>query len=57
MTEQKTKAKGVPVKLLYDFWTSEDRIKAGTVLELPVDQAKELIKIGKAERADPLPGE
>lgn len=43
--------------MLYDTWAENDqRIKAGTVLDLPVAAAKELIANGKAERADPLPG-
>ncbi|MEY9328247.1 hypothetical protein [Sinorhizobium fredii] len=47
-----------PVKLLYDTWADDEkRIPAGTVLDLPVEAAKKLIASGKAERADPLPGE
>ena len=50
--------KGVPVRLLYDCWFKEDeRTKAGTFMEVSVDDAKRLIKSGKAERADPLPGD
>jgi hypothetical protein len=53
MAEPKT-----PVKLLYDFWLEEDaRIEAGTVIDLPVAEAKRLIASGKAERADAFPGE
>jgi hypothetical protein len=52
------KAKTAPVRLLYDTWAENDqRIKAGTVLELPIAAAKELIANGKAERADPMPGD
>lgn len=52
------KEKTTPVRLLYDMWTAdENRIKAGTVLDLPVSTAKQLISAGKAERADPLPGD
>lgn len=52
------KEKTTPIKLLYDMWADdEQRIKAGTVLDLPVSAAKQLIAAGKAERADPLPGE
>lgn len=50
--------KTAPIKLLFDFWAVEDvRTPAGTVIDLPTDQAKALIAAGKAERADPLPGE
>jgi hypothetical protein len=50
--------KKTPVKLLYDVWADEGtRVPRGTVLELPVSAAKALIKDGKAERADPLPGD
>ncbi|WP_176536503.1 MULTISPECIES: hypothetical protein [Sinorhizobium] len=53
-----TKTTTVPVKLLYDTWAiDEERIPAGTVLDLPVKAAKILIAQGKAERNDPLPGE
>ena len=47
-----------PVKLFYDYWLTEDaRALAGTVIDLPVSQAKALIAAGKAERADPFPTE
>lgn len=47
-----------PVKLLYDTWLEEDiRTAAGTVIDVTVAEAKKLIASGKAERADPLPGE
>ncbi|UTY50431.1 hypothetical protein [Sinorhizobium fredii] len=50
--------KKAPVRLLYDTWADDEkRIPAGTVLELPVAAAKDLIANGKAERADPLPGD
>ncbi|MCM5689507.1 hypothetical protein [Sinorhizobium meliloti] len=49
---------GTPIKLLYDTWADDEkRIPAGTVLEVPVSIAKQLIDAGKAERADPLPGD
>lgn len=52
------KEKTTPIKLLYDTWAAdEQRIEAGTVLDVPVSVAKELIATGKAERADPLPGD
>ncbi|WP_085033933.1 hypothetical protein [Ensifer aridi] len=51
-------AKKTPIRLLFDTWgEDEKRIQAGTVREVPVSTAKELIAAGKAERADPLPGE
>lgn len=57
-TQGTAKAKVVPVKLIYDVWLEEDqRTPSGTVLDLPLDQARGLIDAGKAERADPLPGE
>lgn len=47
-----------PVKLLYDTWDADgNRVAAGAVVELPLDAAKQLLRDGKAERADPLPGE
>jgi hypothetical protein len=50
--------KTTPVKLLYDVWAAGDgRVPRGTVLDLPVKAAKTLIRQGKAERADPLPGD
>lgn len=54
----KSSASGVPVRLLYDTWDAdENRHPAGAVVNLPLDAAKELLATGKAERADPLPGE
>lgn len=51
-------AKPVPVKLLFAYWPAEDqRHDAGEIVELSLEQAKALIAIGKAERADPLPGD
>lgn len=51
-------AKKVPVRLLYDTWLeNEQRIVAGTVVDLELDMAKKLIATGKASRADPLPGD
>ncbi|WP_037460679.1 hypothetical protein [Sinorhizobium fredii] len=50
--------KKAPVRLLYDTWADDEkRIPAGTLLDVPVSAAKELIAAGKAERADPLPGD
>jgi hypothetical protein len=47
-----------PIKLLYDTWFEEDvRTAAGKVVSVPVSEAKKLISLGKAERADPLPGD
>lgn len=47
-----------PVRLLYDTWDADEkRVPAGAVVELPLEAAKQLLNDGKAERADPLPGE
>lgn len=47
-----------PVRLFYDYWlTADNRIKAGTVIDLPTAEAKRLIALDKAERADPMPGD
>ncbi|WP_153491942.1 hypothetical protein [Sinorhizobium meliloti] len=51
-------SKKTPVRLLFDTWADDEkRIPSGTVLEVPVSIAKQLIDAGKAERADPLPGD
>ncbi|VTZ61777.1 hypothetical protein [Sinorhizobium medicae] len=56
--EAKGKVKKTPVKLLYDVWNEKgERVARGTVLKVPVEDAKRMIKDGKAERADPLPGD
>lgn len=61
MAESDVKASGTvktPVKLLYDTWDADgNRVAAGAVVELPIEAAKTLLREGKAERADPLPGE
>ncbi|HEV7321584.1 MAG TPA: hypothetical protein VGO04_23525 [Ensifer sp.] len=50
--------KPVPVRLVYDVWFEEgERTAAGTTVSVSLDEAKALIAAGKAERADPLPGE
>ncbi|WP_429807285.1 hypothetical protein [Ensifer sp. B1-9] len=55
MTEAK---KSVPVRLVYDVWFQDgERTAAGAVVSLGLEEAKALIAAGKAERADPLPGE
>ncbi len=47
-----------PVKLLYAYWIAEDdRVEEGTIIELPVSEARKLIENGKAARADKFPGE
>ena len=52
------KPAGVPVRLLYDTWDADGvRHPSGAVVHLPLEAAKELLATGKAERADPLPGE
>ncbi|WP_331374703.1 hypothetical protein [Sinorhizobium chiapasense] len=50
--------KPAPVRLIYDVWLKEgERTPAGTVVSVGLVEAKALIAAGKAERADPLPGE
>lgn len=50
--------KSVPIRLVYDVWFQEDeRTAAGTTVSVRLEEAKVLIAAGKAERADPLPGE
>jgi hypothetical protein len=50
--------KPVPVRLIYDVWLNDgERTPAGAVVSLALGEAKTLIAAGKAERADPLPGE
>lgn len=47
-----------PIRLLYDWWNHEgERQRAGTEVKVSVPEAKALLAEGKAERADPLPGE
>ena len=47
------------VFLDYDTWVDDVRIRANPdePQDLPYARAKELLNIGKARRADPLPGE
>jgi hypothetical protein len=53
-----TKEGTTPVLLKYDYWAVEDvRTPAGSIIDLPVSQAKAIIAAGKAERADSFPGE
>lgn len=52
-----TRPKTATVRLDYDVWTEDGRHSAGSVVDLPVDQAKALIAEGKAVRADPMPGD
>lgn len=52
------KAKTAPILLKYDYWNADgDRLRAGAVVELETVLAKVMIAAGKAERADPMPGE
>lgn len=52
------KPKTVPILLRKDVWGDDDaRHAAGSVVDWPVDAARRLIAAGKAERADPMPGE
>lgn len=54
-----TKPATLSVFLLYDTWVNDVRIRANPEepQELPFDRAKALLVEGKAQRADPLPGE
>lgn len=48
----------VPVRLLFAFFDDKgNRYDPPQVLDMPMDLAKRLMAEGKAERADPLPGE
>lgn len=49
--------KTATVRIKYDTWVGDDRISAPAIIELPMDRAKALIAAGKAERADPMPGD
>ena len=50
--------KPVPVRLIYDAWLNDgERTPTGTIVSLNLSEAKRLVANGKAERADPLPGE
>lgn len=58
LAETPAKAKTAPVRLLYDTWDENgERQPKGKVVDMPLDQAKVLIKAGKGERADPMPGD
>lgn len=56
-TMTKQKAKTAPILLLADYWGEDGRCPAGKVIDLPIADAKALIADGKAERADPMPGD
>lgn len=48
----------IPVKLLYDRWNADEiREPAGKIIDVAISEAKKLIAAGKAQRADPLPGD
>lgn len=48
----------IPVKLLYDRWNADEiREPAGKIIDVSISEAKKLIAAGKAQRADPLPGD
>lgn len=54
----KSNPKLAPVLLHRAYWPEEGkRVEAGEVIELPTADAKALIAAGKAERADPMPGD
>lgn len=46
-----------PVLVKRDIWIESGRQRKGTVVEIPTANARELIKVGAVERADPMPGE
>lgn len=66
MEAAKAKQKLYPVKLTHDYWDGpgyideatgehvDNRVKAGTVIELPLEEAQRLLEAKKAERMDPL---
>lgn len=55
---EKPKGKTAAVRILYDTWDENgDRQPKGAIMDMPLDVAKTMIKAGKAERADPLPGD
>jgi len=50
--------KTTPLLLIRDAWDHNgDRQPAGSVADFEIQTAKDLIKAGAAERADPLPGD
>lgn len=54
----KKESKTAPILLMSDYWDADCvRIKAGTVIDLPIDEAKTMIANHVAVRADPLPGD
>lgn len=66
MEAKKPAEKLFTVRLTHDYWASkghldkttgewvEDRIKAGTTIEVPLAEAERLLDAKKAERVDPL---
>jgi len=47
-----------PIRLLYDWWDGQgNRHTRGETVDLVINEARKLLDDGKAERADPLPGE
>lgn len=56
-----TKENTTPIMLLADYWPqesdgSDNRVEAGSVIDVTIDVAMTLIEEGKAKRADPLVG-
>lgn len=50
--------KPMPIRLVYDVWFQDgERTAAGAIVSVSLEEAKALIAAGKAERADPFPGE
>lgn len=57
-TDETAKGATAPVLLKADYWDADGtRHKKGTVIDLPPAEARKLMEGGKADRADPLPGE
>jgi len=47
-----------PVLLHRNYWPDENtRCEKGTIVEVPATEARRLVELGVAERADPYPGE
>lgn len=59
MAEPRKKPETLTVFLDFDTWVDGVRLVANAEKPqaLPYDRARELLKEGKARRADPLPGE
>ena len=56
-TPAKKARKVTPVLLLRNVFLTEKKTMKGNVVKVTIEQAKQMIANGVAERADPLPGE